>query len=114
MKLFIFIVLGFFGYSKLKEEPDESICAAAYDYDDDGDILTKSYYEEIAIHEYSKIAKDLNKSNPLLAAKATLRSQKLKYLSKNELMKLSDFISCYKDYGDLKPRNSKSKIAVEV
>jgi hypothetical protein len=98
MKAFIWIVVtlivGFFGYSKIKEQPDESICAAAYDYYD-GDILIRFRYEKIATDAYAKISEGRNDNNPARMARMALMLQKSKYNSKNELMKLSDFINCY-------------------
>jgi predicted negative regulator of RcsB-dependent stress response len=107
MRLFILIVIliavGFFGYSSIKKEPEESICAAAYHYYD-GDILIKFQYQQIAISAYTKISESRNDKNPTRIAKMSLILQMSKYNSKNELMKLSDFISCYADIRDLAPR----------
>jgi predicted negative regulator of RcsB-dependent stress response len=117
MKPFILIVIliaaGFFGYSSIKKEPDESICAAAYDYYD-GDILIRLQYEEIATSAYTKISERRNDKNPTRMAKMTLMLQKSKYNSKNELMKLSDFISCYADTRDLAPRIEEVRKAKKI
>ena len=96
LSLILILVISFFGYSNMKKAPSEAICYAAYTHYD-GDILVALKYKALAENDYIKIAEDLNKRRSKLLASQAMILEKVKFLSRNELFKYSDFLRCKAD-----------------